>query len=59
MPIDISSFKKQCNYVVNLNKQAKFEYFSSYNTVDGKPFWVIQKSVFQINVARLILISFQ
>ena len=37
-PIDVSNFKKQHNYVVNLNKQAKFEYFSSYNSTDSKPF---------------------
>ena len=37
-PIDISNFKKQRNYVVNLNKQAKFGYFSSYNSADNKPF---------------------
>ena len=37
--IDISNFKKQSNYVVNLNKQAKFEYISSYNSADSKPFW--------------------
>ena len=29
---DISNFKKQRNYVDNSNKQAKFEYFSSYNS---------------------------
>ena len=27
-PIDISNFKKQRNYVVNLNKQAKFGYLN-------------------------------
>ena len=45
-PIDISNFKKQRNYVVNLNKQAKFEYFSSYNSADSKPFWVNCKPYF-------------
>ena len=34
-PIDISNFKRQRDYVVNLNKQAKFEYFSSYNSGDS------------------------
>ena len=58
-PIDISTFKKQCNYVVNLNQQAKFEYFSSYNSVDGNPLWAIVNSIFPINIARLILICFQ
>ena len=28
-------FKKQRNCVVNLNKQPKFEYFSSYNSPDS------------------------
>ena len=45
-PIDISNFKKQRNYVVNLNKQAKFEYFSSHNSADSKPFWVNCKAYF-------------
>ena len=45
-PIDISNFKKQRNYVVNLNKQAKFECFSSYNSTDSKPFLVICKPYF-------------
>ena len=44
--IDISNFKKQCNYVVNLNKQAKFKYFSSYNSPDNKLFWVNCKPYF-------------
>ena len=44
--INISNFKKQRNYVVNLNKQAKFEYFSSYNSADSKPFWVNCKPYF-------------
>ena len=45
-PIDISNFKKQRNYVVNLNKQAKLEYCSSYNSGDSKPFWVNCKPYF-------------
>ena len=44
--IDISNLKKQGNYVVNLNKQANFEYFISYNSADSKV------------SARLILILF-
>ena len=36
--IDIRNYKKQRNYVVNLNKNAKFEYFSRYDYKDGKPF---------------------
>ena len=38
--LDIRNYKKQRNYVVNLNKNAKFEYFSRYDCKDGKPFWV-------------------
>ena len=45
-PIDISNFKKQRNYVVNLNKQANFEYFSSYNSTDSKLLWVNCKPYF-------------
>ena len=36
-PIDIRNYKKQRNYVVNLNK-AKLEYFSKYNSNGNKPF---------------------
>ena len=36
--ISIRNYKKQQNYVVNLNKNAKFEYFSRYDCKDGKPF---------------------
>ena len=40
LPVDINNYKKQRNYVVNLNKSAKFEYFNRYDCKDGKPFWV-------------------
>ena len=43
---DIRNYKKQRNYVVNLNKNAKFEYFSRYDSKDGKPFWVNCKPYF-------------
>ena len=46
MSIDISNFKKRRNYVVNLKKQVTFEYFSSYNSADSKPFWVNCKPCF-------------
>ena len=45
-PIDISNFKKQRNYVINLNKQAKVDYFSPYNSADSKLFWVNCKPYF-------------
>ena len=43
---DIRNYKKQRNYVVNLNKNAKFEYFSRCDCKDGKPFWVNCKPYF-------------
>ena len=44
--IDIRNYKKQRNYVVNLNKNAKLEYLSRYDCKDGKPFWVNCKPYF-------------
>ena len=37
---DIRNLKKQPNYVVNMNKQAKIEFFNSCNSADRKPFWI-------------------
>ena len=45
-PTDIRKFKKQHNYVVNMNKQAKIEYFNSYNSAGSKPFWINYKPYF-------------
>ena len=45
-PTDIRNFKRQRNYVVNLNKQAKIEYFNSYNSAYSKLFWVNCKPYF-------------
>ena len=45
-PTDIRNYKKQRNYVVNLNKEAKLEYFSKYESDDNKPFWVRCKPYF-------------
>ena len=36
-PTDITNYKKQRNYVMNLN--AKLEYFSKHESNDNKPFW--------------------
>ena len=44
--IDIRNYQKQRNYVVNLNKNVKFGYFSRYDCKDGKPFWVTCKPYF-------------
>ena len=46
LPVDINNYRKQRNYVVNLNKSAKFEYFNRYDCKDGKPFWVTCKPYF-------------
>ena len=43
---DIRNYKKQRNYVVNLNKEAKLDYFSKYESDDNKPFWVRCKPYF-------------
>ena len=37
---DIKNYNKQRNYVVNLNRNAKCEYFNIHNSADGEPFWV-------------------
>ena len=44
--IDIRNYKKQLNYVVNLNKKAKLEYFSKYESNGNKPFQVNCKPYF-------------
>ena len=39
-PVDIKMYKKQRNYVVGLNKPAKFKYFDNLDCKkDTKPFW--------------------
>ena len=39
-PVDIKMYKKQRNYVVGFNKQAKFEYFNNLDCKkDTKLFW--------------------
>ena len=45
-PTDIRYFKKKWNYIINLNKQAKTEYFNSYNSANSKPFSVNCKPYF-------------
>ena len=45
-PTDIRSYKKQRNYVVNLNKEAMLVYFSSYESSDNKLLWVSCKPYF-------------
>ena len=39
-PTDIKMYKKQRNYVLDLNKQTKFKYFDNLDCKkDTKPFW--------------------
>ena len=45
-PTDIKNYKKQRNYVVNLSKEAKLEYFGKYESDGNKPFWVRCKPYF-------------
>ena len=44
---DIMKYKKQRNYVVQLNKKAKLEYFNNFDSSqESKPFWVKCKPYF-------------
>ena len=46
-PSDIKNYKKQRNYVVQLNKKAKLEYFNNFDSSQGgKPSWVKCKPYF-------------
>ena len=45
-PTDIKNYKKQRNYVANLNKETKLECFSKFESNDNKPFWVDCKHYF-------------
>ena len=46
LPVDINNYKKQRNYVMNLNESTKFGYFNRYDCKDGEPFWVTYKPYF-------------
>ena len=55
-PTDIIKYKKQRNYVVNLNKEARLEYFSKYECNDNKPFWInYTNATLKISIVKLIL----
>ena len=55
-PTDIIKYKKQRNYVVNLNKEARLEYFSKYESNDNKPFWInYTNASLKISIVKLIL----
>ena len=55
-PTDIIKYKKQRNYVVNLNKEAMLEYFSKYESNDNKPFWInYTNATLKISIVKLIL----
>ena len=44
---DVMKYKKQRNYVVQLNKKAKLEYFNNIDSSqESKPFWVKRKPYF-------------
>ena len=55
-PADIRNYKNQRNYVVNLNKQAKLEYFSKYESNDNKPFWVNCKPFFTNKHSKAVIL---
>ena len=55
-PTDIIKYKKQRNYVVNLNKEARLEYFSKYESNDNKPFWInYTNASLKLSIVKLIL----
>ena len=39
-PTDIGNYRKQRNYVMDLNKALELEYFSKYEFNYSKPFWL-------------------
>ena len=46
-PSDIKNYKKERNYVEQLNKKAKLDYFNNFDSSQGsKDFWVKCKSYF-------------
>ena len=52
-PIDTVNYKKQCNIVVSLNRQAKYEYFIEVsNSESSRPFWETCKPYFSNKHAR-------
>ena len=52
--VDIANYKKQCNLVVSLNRQAKCKYYNEVsNTESSRPFW--ESRTFQINMLVEIL----
>ena len=44
--MDLEKDKKQRNYVANLNKEVKLEYFSRFESNVNKPLWVNCKPYF-------------
>ena len=46
IPLTLKTIKNQRNYVADLNKEAKLEYFSKSECNDNKPFWVNCKPYF-------------
>ena len=52
-PVDIKMYTEQRNYVVGLNKQAKFRYFNNLDCKrDAKPFWDKCNTYFANNHSR-------
>ena len=51
-PTDNRNCKKQRHCIVNLNKEAKLEYFTKYESNASKPFWVNSKPYFTNKQSR-------
>ena len=50
--LDIRNYKKQRNIIVNLNKEAKLQYFNNYDSTNAKPFWGNCKPYFSNNHSK-------
>ena len=58
LAVDINNYKRQRNYVVNLNKSAKFQYFNRYTVKMASLFRLLASLIFQINKLRLIITQY-
>ena len=55
LPVGVNNYKKKRNYVVNLNKSVKFEYFIDMTVKMASLFGLLVYLIFKINIVRLIM----
>ena len=56
--LNIRNYKKQQKIVVNLNKEAKLQYFNNYDSTTQNLFGKIVNHIFLANIVRPILILY-